>query len=320
MSTIAVLGGTGVQGGSVIKQLLNTSAWKPRALTRNINSEKAKALASLGIEVVAADVNDEASLVKAFEGVIAIFAVTTYWESVMTLGRDGAGEEELQQLKNIASAAQKTTTLAHFVMSSLPPSDKSSGGRLKVPHFDYKQKAVDWMKEATPELYAKTSQIWPGWYPTNLTTLPMVKFLEIPNTYGGYLFTQPSKPSSLLPIVGDIEHNFGVVVVGLLNAGQKAYGKIAVCVTDYLPMTQVVSVFEEVTGKRAAYAEISDETATKLYGVYGAEYAAQLRWSEAFPSWEQIDPENTISLDELQVKEKLIGFKDTLETLKEKIV
>jgi hypothetical protein len=97
----------------------------------------------------------------------------------MALGRDGAGEEELQQLKNLASAAQKTTTLTHYIMSNLPPADKLSGGKLKVPHCDYPQKAVDWMKEATPELYAKTSQIWPGWYPTNLAFLPMCKFVEM---------------------------------------------------------------------------------------------------------------------------------------------
>lgn len=110
------------------------------------------------------------------------------------------------------------------------------------------------------------------------------------------------------------------MVVGLLNAGKKAFGKIAVCITDYLPMTEVVKVFEEVTGKRAGYAEISDEAAANLYGDYGSEYAAQLRWSESFPSWEEIDPANTISLDELQVKDKLIDFKGALEALKEKLV
>lgn len=79
----------------------------------------------------------------------------------------------------MANAAQKTKTLEHYVMSSLPPADKVSGGKLKVPHFDYKQKAVDWMKVNTPDVYAKMSQIWPGWYPSNLLALPMVKFIEI---------------------------------------------------------------------------------------------------------------------------------------------
>lgn len=76
--------------------------------------------------------------------------------------------------------------------------------------------------------------------------------------------------------MGDIHVNFGIVVEGLLNNREKAHGKIAVCITDYLSMTDVVHVWEAVTGKRGAYAEISDATAEKLFGVYGAEYASQV--------------------------------------------
>lgn len=46
MPTIAIVGSTGAQGGSVINQLLKTGAWKIRALTRNASSESAKALAA----------------------------------------------------------------------------------------------------------------------------------------------------------------------------------------------------------------------------------------------------------------------------------
>jgi hypothetical protein len=117
-----------------------------------------------------------------------------------------------------------------------------------------------------------------------------------------------------------MDHNFGIVVEALLNAGPKALGKIAKVITEYLPMTDVVSTFEEVTGRRAAYIEISDEIVTKMYGVYGAEFASQLRWSEEFPDWDQIDHENTISLEELGVKEKMIGFKEALEAIKDQVV
>ncbi|KAK9422240.1 putative NAD(P)-binding protein [Seiridium unicorne] len=317
MPTIAVLGATGVQGGSIIRQLQKSSTWTIRGLTRNTSSDKAKAL---NIEVVAADVNNEASLVQAFEGVDALFAVTSFWESMPTLGRDGAGEEETQQLKNIANAAQKIPTLKHYIVSALPPAGKMSGGKLKVPHLDYKQKALDWMKEATPDLYRKTSQVWPGWYPTNLAALPMVKFWEVPGSYGAYLWAQPSRPDALLPIAGDIAYNFGVVVEGVLNAGEQAFGKVALCITEYLPLTDVVAAFEEVTGKRAAYVEISDETIAKLFGDYGAEYAAQLRWSEAFPDWAKVDSVNYISAEKMGIEGKLVGLKDALNSIKSQII
>ena len=72
---IAVHGATGMQGGSVVKSLLQ-SEWKVRAITRNTSSDSAKALADAGAEVVAANFDDEASLQKAYE---VTFILPTIW-------------------------------------------------------------------------------------------------------------------------------------------------------------------------------------------------------------------------------------------------
>lgn len=64
---IAVTGATGSQGGGVVNILNKTPGWTVRAVTRNPQSDAAKKLTDQGIEVVQADFNDEASLVKAFE-------------------------------------------------------------------------------------------------------------------------------------------------------------------------------------------------------------------------------------------------------------
>lgn len=61
---IAVLGATGQQGGSVAQACLK-AGWAVRAITRDVN--KGKKLAEQGAEIVAANLDDEASLVKAFE-------------------------------------------------------------------------------------------------------------------------------------------------------------------------------------------------------------------------------------------------------------
>jgi uncharacterized protein YbjT (DUF2867 family) len=63
---LTVIGATGAQGGSVVEHALKAGVYKVRAVTRNPNSDKGKALAAKGAEVVQADVNDEESLVKAF--------------------------------------------------------------------------------------------------------------------------------------------------------------------------------------------------------------------------------------------------------------
>jgi NAD(P)-dependent dehydrogenase (short-subunit alcohol dehydrogenase family) len=63
---IAVTGATGSQGGGVVNVMKKTPGWKVRAITRNVESDAAKALSADGIEVVQADFNDQASLTKAF--------------------------------------------------------------------------------------------------------------------------------------------------------------------------------------------------------------------------------------------------------------
>ena len=65
--TIAVLGATGVQGGSVVQALLKDGSWKIRGITRDTSKDAAKALEKQGVEVVSANIDDEASLAKAFE-------------------------------------------------------------------------------------------------------------------------------------------------------------------------------------------------------------------------------------------------------------
>ena len=64
---LTVVGATGAQGGSVVDAALKAGVYKVRAITRNTSSEKAKALAARGVEVVKADLDDLASLVGAFQ-------------------------------------------------------------------------------------------------------------------------------------------------------------------------------------------------------------------------------------------------------------
>jgi saccharopine dehydrogenase-like NADP-dependent oxidoreductase len=68
--TIAIIGATGTQGSSVARSMLKDKSWKVCAITRNINSDAAKALASSGAEVVAANCDDEHHLFRPLRFVI----------------------------------------------------------------------------------------------------------------------------------------------------------------------------------------------------------------------------------------------------------
>jgi len=57
---IAVVGATGAQGGGLVRAILNDRGgdFAVRALTRDVTTEKAKALAELGAELVALVLDD----------------------------------------------------------------------------------------------------------------------------------------------------------------------------------------------------------------------------------------------------------------------
>ena len=139
---IAVIGATGAQGGGLVNAILNDhdSGFTPRGITRNVNSDKAKALSGKGVEVVQADMDDLESLKKAFKGAYGAYCVTSYWEHL-------SPEKELAQAKNLAEAA-KDEAVSHVIWSTLEdsrnwiPLESSSMptlmGKYKVPHFDAK--------------------------------------------------------------------------------------------------------------------------------------------------------------------------------------
>lgn len=76
-------------------------------------------------------------------------------------------EIEAQQGINIAKAASKTSSLRHYIWSSLPDSTKISGGKFSVPHFEGKVKVEKYIK-SDKSLLMKTTFLFVGYYGTNL--------------------------------------------------------------------------------------------------------------------------------------------------------
>ncbi|MDQ3207403.1 MAG: NmrA family NAD(P)-binding protein, partial [Gemmatimonadota bacterium] len=78
---IAVVGATGAQGGGLVRAILadKSGSFTARAITRDPVSEKAKALRTAGAEVVGADLDQPATLEKAFAGAYGAFLLTNFW-------------------------------------------------------------------------------------------------------------------------------------------------------------------------------------------------------------------------------------------------
>ena len=159
---IAVLGATGAQGGGLVRAICAdpSGGFKARAITRNPDSDKAKALAELGAEVVAGDAGDDASLKAAFDGVYGAYCVTFFWEHF-------SPDTEKEQARAMAEAA-RDAGLQHVIWSTLEDTRKwvpLEDDRLptlmesyKVPHFDAKGEADAFFTEAgVPTTFLLTS-------------------------------------------------------------------------------------------------------------------------------------------------------------------
>jgi len=106
--TIAVVGATGLQGNTVTLRLLD-QGWRVRALTRDPNGTRARALAARGADVVKADSEDSAALNRAFAGAHGVYSVQNHHIS----GYEG----EVRQGKNVADAAL-AANVSHLVYAS----------------------------------------------------------------------------------------------------------------------------------------------------------------------------------------------------------
>ena len=121
---ILVTGATGLQGGAVVRHLL-MDGWTLRALTRNPDSDRAKALAAQGVEVVKGDFEDTPSLRAAFSGVYGAFIVATPYEK-------GVDAETRQGIAAVNAA--KAGNVSRLVYSSVGSAHLNTG----IPHFESK--------------------------------------------------------------------------------------------------------------------------------------------------------------------------------------
>ncbi|WP_285034820.1 NmrA/HSCARG family protein [Plantibacter sp. ME-Dv--P-095] len=128
-STIAVFAATGSQGRAVTDALLARGA-QVRALVRDTTSEKAKALASKGVELAQVDVHNADTLATALEGVAAFWFMTTPPGGMQDA--DTAGETAQGIALADAAAAAR---VPHIVFNSVGGAERDS----HVPHFDSKR-------------------------------------------------------------------------------------------------------------------------------------------------------------------------------------
>jgi uncharacterized protein YbjT (DUF2867 family) len=202
-NVIVISGATGQQGGATARALAG-KGFTIRALTRNPDSEAAKAIAATGAELVKAELDDDTSLRAALAGAWGAYAVQNTW----TAGVDG---EEAQGHRFAKLAREAGVT--HFVYASVASADRKTG----IPHFDNKSRVEDTVRGLGFPSY---SIVRPVFFMSNLTSpwflngdqlvsaldpktvLQMIDVADI-GQYGALAFTDARFKNLELDIAGD---------------------------------------------------------------------------------------------------------------------
>jgi uncharacterized protein YbjT (DUF2867 family) len=246
---ITVIGATGAQGGSLAKAILadKSGEFALRAVTRKPDGDAAKALAAGGAELVSADLDDVASLERAFAGAYGAYCVTNYWEHM-------SPDKEIAQAKNLADAS-KVAGVKHVVWSTLedtrlrvPLSDErmpTLHGRFKVPHFDTKGESDAFFDPA------RTTWLATSFYWDNMIYFGMG---PKPNATGGLDFVLPMGDKKL---AGMAAEDIGKCAYGIFKQGRQWTGKRVGIAGDHVTGAQMAAQMSRALGKEVVYHMVS---------------------------------------------------------------
>jgi len=261
---IAVIGATGAQGGGLARAIAadKDGPFAARAITRQPGSDKAKALAALGVEVVAGDADDPAGLDAAFAGAYGAFCVTNF-------GEHFSAEREGVQATHMARATKKAG-LEHVIWSTLedtrlrvPLSDSrlpTLQGKYKCPHFDAKG-SVDgvFAAEAAPTTYMLAAFYWENF----------IYFGMGPRKQGSDALVL-ALPLGGVKLPGIAAGDIGKCAYGLFRRGTETVGKRVGIAGEILSGAEMAAKMARALGQKVEFADVPFDVYRGL-GFPGAE-------------------------------------------------
>ncbi len=261
---IAVTGGTGSQGSGLVRAILNdpSGGFAVRAITRDVNSPKAKELAKLGAEVVAGDVDDVESLKKAFKGAYGAFCVTFYWAHM-------SPDREIANAKALATAA-KAAGVQHAIWSTLedvrkfvPLSDNrmpTIQGKYKCPHFDTKGESNHFFTDlGVPVTFLQTTFYWDNFI-----------FFGLGPKKGPDGKLAITFPMGDKKVAGIAAEDIGKCAYGIFKGGREFIGKTVSIAGEFLTCAQMAAGLSKAMGREIRYNEVTPDV-YRSFGFPGAD-------------------------------------------------
>ena len=261
---IAIVGATGAQGGSLARAILSdrNSEFSVRALTRDLESLKAKELAEMGAEVTAGDIDDAESLKRLLNGAYGAYFVTFFWAHF-------SPEKEIEEAKRMAEAA-KEAGVQHVIWSTLedtrhfvPLNDNrmpTLQGKYKVPHFDAKGESDHFFRDlGIPTTFLRASFYWDNF----------IHFGSGPQKGpdGKYYLTFPLDDKKMAGIASE---DIGKAAYGIFKRGNEMIGKTIGLAGEHLAGQEMAAAMSKALGQDIGYNNVSPDT-YRGFGFPGAD-------------------------------------------------
>ncbi|MDA3644782.1 NmrA/HSCARG family protein [Saccharopolyspora indica] len=251
---VLVTGATGKQGGATARALL--AAGVPvRALVRDPANDKAAAVEALGAELVRGDLNDRDSVLRAVEGVRAVFSV-----QMPAFTADGPDfDGELAQGVNLieAALAAGVPQFVHTSVSGAGQHTETPGwadGRWEMLEHAMNTKAAlqDRLREAG---FPRWTLLKPGFFMENF--LPAAAFLFPRGIEGGLVSV--IKPATRLSLVA--VDDIGAAAAAAIAEPERFDRVELELASEVLSMREVAEVLSRVLGTRLSAPDMTEEQA-----------------------------------------------------------
>ncbi|GKZ24474.1 hypothetical protein AbraIFM66951_010698 [Aspergillus brasiliensis] len=245
---LVVVGATGQQGHSIIQTILSdpqlSQEYTIRGTTRDPNSPQAQALAAKGIEIVAADFNDNESLLRAFTDAHVVFA------NHPTIYDGHTYEHEVTHGRALIDAAV-AAGVPFYIYSTLPSISKISQGELKHGgHFDGKEEVEQYIRTQP----IRSAFVAPGSFMSNFHNSMGPRRME----NGEYALLAPVPAHVKLPLI-NTEDDLGKWVAAILAHFDQYEGMVLSCATALYSFEEIVETMSRVEGKTVVYREVPVE-------------------------------------------------------------
>ncbi|WP_328720500.1 NmrA/HSCARG family protein [Streptomyces sp. NBC_00247] len=246
---VLVVGATGRQGGATARALL-ASGFAVRALVRDPATDRARAVESLGAELVTGDLDDRSSLTRAAAGARAVFSV----QMPDVNGR--AFEGEVEQAVNLIESA-RAAGVPQFVHTSVSGAgrhtDRVRGDWAWMePYYAAKAGIQDRVREAG---FDHWTLIKPGFFMENFLLDAGIMF---PRGIEGGLVSL-LKPATRLSLVA--VEDIGAAAAAAVAEPERFDGVELELASDSLTMVDIAGVLSRRLGTEVTAPDLTGEEA-----------------------------------------------------------